>query len=335
MKINLGEVLSKAWQITWKFKVLWIFGILAGCSAANNNRFNYNFNNSRWTQQGQVPDFFQQFQGINPTQLLTAFWNHYAGLFMFGLVLLCGLWLVFYFLGVIGKTGLILGVGQADGGADRLNFGELWRGSLPYFWRMFWINILAGLPFFIIFVVMIGGLLAAGFWTYSNQTTGGGLAAAIIGMLGVFLGGLCVLSILSIIIGMIVEQAQNAIVLENLSLGDGVRRGWKVFKSGLVTIIVIAIILGVIGFVIGLLFAIPAFLIAIPAGIAFAAGGGRNIAMVLILAFGCFLIYLPFLLLLNGIMTSYIQSIWTLTYRRLTVVPDVAVPIVEALPPAA
>ena len=28
--MNYGEVLSRAWQIIWKYKVLWIFGILAG-----------------------------------------------------------------------------------------------------------------------------------------------------------------------------------------------------------------------------------------------------------------------------------------------------------------
>src|SRR5258705_13309597 len=32
MNFNFGEVLSRAWQIVWKHKVLWIFGIFAGCS---------------------------------------------------------------------------------------------------------------------------------------------------------------------------------------------------------------------------------------------------------------------------------------------------------------
>jgi len=32
MNFNFGEVLTRAWQITWKYKVLWIFGILAGCT---------------------------------------------------------------------------------------------------------------------------------------------------------------------------------------------------------------------------------------------------------------------------------------------------------------
>ena len=29
MKFDFGEVLSRAWQITWKYKVLWIFDLLS------------------------------------------------------------------------------------------------------------------------------------------------------------------------------------------------------------------------------------------------------------------------------------------------------------------
>jgi hypothetical protein len=32
--IDLGEIITKSWKITWKFKVLWIFGILSGCVPA-------------------------------------------------------------------------------------------------------------------------------------------------------------------------------------------------------------------------------------------------------------------------------------------------------------
>ncbi len=42
--MDYGEVLSKAWKIAWKFKVLWIFGILASCGQSRGG--NFNFNNS-------------------------------------------------------------------------------------------------------------------------------------------------------------------------------------------------------------------------------------------------------------------------------------------------
>ena len=30
--MDFSEVLGKAWRIIWKHKVLWIFGIFAGCA---------------------------------------------------------------------------------------------------------------------------------------------------------------------------------------------------------------------------------------------------------------------------------------------------------------
>jgi len=33
--MDFGEILSKAWKTIWKHKILWLFGLLAGCSAAS------------------------------------------------------------------------------------------------------------------------------------------------------------------------------------------------------------------------------------------------------------------------------------------------------------
>lgn len=326
MKVDIGEVLSKAWKIIWKFKVLWIFGILAGCSAANGNRFNYNFNNRTFNNSNQLPDFFQRFNGLRPERIMEQIWGHYSGVIIGVFSLLCCLWLIFYILGVIGRVGLIKGAGMADGGAERLSFGELWTGSLPYFWRMFGLNLLIGVPFAIIFILVVGGVLAAGFWTYTNNPQGGGAVAAIIGLIGLFFGLVCIISILGMIIGMIVEQAQNAIVLENLGVFAGLSRGWKVFKSAFLTILVMAIILGVLGWLAGLLFAIPAFVIAAPVAASLIAGAERARTLMFLIAGGCFVLYLPVLLVLNGILISYTQSVWTLVYRRLTIVPASAAP---------
>lgn len=332
MKINIGEVLSKAWQIIWKFKVLWIFGILAGCSGANRSSFNYNFNNRSFNNSGQLPDFFRRFQYMAPGQFFQNIWVQFSGIILGVLFALFCLWLVFFVLGLIGRVGLIKGAGQADAGAERLSFAELWTGSTPYFWRMFGLNLLVGLPFFILFVVLVGGTVFAGYWTYMHSAQAGSstAAAAVLGIIGLVFGGICVISILSILVNMIVEQARNAIVLENLGVFAGLGRGWRVFKSAVLTIIVMAVILGLIGWVIGLLFAIPAFVIAIPVAAAVMAGAQRAMTLMWVIAAGCFLLYLPVLLVLNGILISYTQSVWTLVYRRLTAAPAPAV--VEVVP---
>ena len=38
--MDIGDVLSQSWKIIWKHKVLWIFGLLAGCGTASTSTGN-------------------------------------------------------------------------------------------------------------------------------------------------------------------------------------------------------------------------------------------------------------------------------------------------------
>jgi hypothetical protein len=329
--IDMGEILIKAWKITWKFKVLWIFGILAGC-ASNRGSFNNGFNNgsnTRWTQNwnnGNLPEPFRRFQDMNPQQAVNSFLGQYWGIIAAAILLLCVLWFFFYFLGVMGKTGLIKGASKADAGAERLGFGELWGESLPYFWRMFFLSLLVGLPFFIITVVLLvvffAGLAVLIFNGEAGGTNSTRLVGGLFAALAIFIPAICCLSIVSIIVNMIVEQAKNAMVVENTGVLESLRRGWNVFKRNFLTIILISIILGVLGTIVGLIVAIPLLLALAPALgsiVLLAAGSSQAVALApLAIAGVCFLVYLPVMLVVGGIEQTYIQSALTLTYLRLT-----------------
>ncbi len=336
MKINLSEILTKAWQITWKFKVLWIFGILAGC-AGGSNRFSYSGGSSNGSGSGgngsseQLPEAFRQFENMRPMDAVSQFTGQYMGIIVAVILLLCVLWLLFFFLGVMGKTGLIKGTNKADTGTENLHFGELWGESTPYFWRIFGLRLLIGLPIFLVVVILLVGMGFAGFSAYSGGASGGGLSAIIIGMLGIFVAVMCVVGIASIVISMIQEQAENAIVLEDLGVLPGLSRGWQVLKSNLLSIIVISLILVVMGGVIGFLMALPLLAILLPVGLTVAATGAKSIVLPLIIGGGCLLVYLPVLFLLSGILQTYTQAALTLTYRRITApVLPVEPPILDA-----
>jgi hypothetical protein len=125
----------------------------------------------------------------------------------------------------------------------------------------------------------------------------------------------------------VIEQASIAIVLENLGVGDGLRRGWEVVRANIGTMILMALILFIGSAVVGIVLAIPLIVAVVPLVIGSAAGVERA---PLLTAGICCAIYLPILLLLNGILTAYIQSAWTLTYMRLTKPQDNAPVILEA-----
>jgi hypothetical protein len=309
MNFNFGEVLTRAWQIIWKHKVLWIFGILAGCGS-NGTNFNYTVNQGDFGQAPNMPpQAFHWFQTIQ---------DHITAIIAVTLTVLCLFWIIAIFLNTIGKIGLIRGTVQADGGAEKLVFGELFSGSIPYFWRIFGLNLIFLIPVFILTIIVI----VIAFGSVFSSIGGGDRAAfGILAMLPFFFGCMCLFIPVMFVVGMIFRQAENAIVLDDLGVLPALSRGWQVFKSNLGPIIVMTIILVVIGFMLAFVIAIPIMIIVFPSMIAFFASGGRSSAPLILMGI-CTCLFVPVGLTLRGIITSYTQSAWTLTYLRLTQKPE-------------
>ena len=301
MNFNFGEILTRAWQITWKYKVLWIFGILAGCSqgsgggSGGGSNSGYRAGPSDQNLPPELKNFFYQMQDF-------VGWVE-ANLFLFiaiGVIVFLLLMVLFIFLGTIGRVGLIKGAYEAELGAERLSFGELFSASLPYFWRVFGLSFLIGLAFFLLLMplVLLGVLTA-------------GIAFMCI------LPLICLLIPVGMVVSIIIEQANRAIVLEDMSMFDGLKRGFEVARANVGPLLVMALILFGIQLVLGILIALPIFIIVFPSVIAFAAGEAQSFTP-LYIALACICLYAPVSWLLNGILTTYTQSAWTLTYLQVT-----------------
>lgn len=313
MNFNFGEILTRAWQIVWKNRVLWIFGILASCG-----RGGANFNSSSGRGDGGFgtpSDFPPQMR-----QLMQTIQENLTAFIAITVALVCIIWIITIFLSTIGKIGLIRGTSQVDGGAEGLIFGQLFSESTPYFWRMFGLSLIATIPFAILATAIIAAGLA--FLILIPVGSGSDTPSVIgLGLIPLLIGCFCLLIPISIVINLIVRQAENAIVLEGMSVLPAVSRGWDVFRKNLGPIIIMAIILAVIGFAVGFIIAIPVFIVVLPAIIAFAAGEAQNWTP-LAIAGVCICLYIPISLLLNGIAVAYTESAWTLTYLRLTRLQD-------------
>lgn len=303
MTFNFGEVLTRAWQITWKYKVLWIFGILAGCTrgGGGGGGGNSNVNYSMGPSDTNIPPELQQLANRMEEFAHWAAANWWIFI-VIGLVVLL-LILISIFLGTIGRIGLIKGSYEAELGAASLAFGELFSTSIPYFWRVFGLSFLIFLAFLVILLPLFAmGILTAG------------------------IGFLCLLPLICILIpvgwavNIIVEQADRAIVLEDLGLFDGLKRGWEVSKSNVGPLVIMALILFGITLVLGIVIALPIIIIVFPTVFALVMGQGNSLTPVYV-ALACICLYVPIAWLLNGILSTYIHSAWTLTYMRLTQKP--------------
>jgi hypothetical protein len=304
--MDYGEVLGRAWRIVWKYKVLWIFGIFAGCSRGGGGGGGGGNSGTRFNVPGSAPspqsEQFQQFFIQANNWIASHLWV--VALFV---IVLLAIIIVSILLGTIGRIGLIKGTIQGDADVERLGFGELWTESLPFFWRIFLLSLLVGLAFLVILLpAILIGVLSGG-----------------VGFL-CFIPLICILVPLAIVAGLVVQQAELAIVVENLGIMAGLQRGWDVLRQHLGPVLLIWLILAVIAVAVGVAIALPVLIVVLPATIAFAisasaAGGSSNLSFTpLIVAGLCFVAYLPVLWVLNGILSAYLQSAWTLTYLRLT-----------------
>jgi hypothetical protein len=299
--MDFGYVLKRGWEIIWKFKVLWIFGILASCgqasgSSASNSGYRFSYHDTNISP--QVEQFFNR---LNPA-IITI-------LAIIAIVVSIVLVILIVLLGTVGKVGLIRGTVKAEQGAERLTFGELWRDGLTYFWRVFGLNLLIGLVImFALLALFVLGIILT------------------IGTLGIFL--VCLIPLLCLlvpvmwVVSVIIEQANVALVVENLSITEAIKRGWQVAWNNIVTMLVMSLILilgvSIIG---GVLIGLPLLVVAAPAAVGAATGTTEAIRNGLLVSGLLFIVYLPVLLLLSGILQSYTSSAWTLTYLRLTTKP--------------
>jgi len=307
MNFNFGEVLTRAWQIIWKHKVLWIFGILAGCGQGGGGG-NGGGGNTGFDTQGQnlPPQVMRWFQAIE---------QNYQTYVAIGIALICMIWIITVFLSTIGKVGLIHGTSQADANVEKLIFGQLFSESTPYFWRVLGLSIILGLP---VFVLAVGVAAFAVLAVVGVAGSGSGNEPlAVLGIIPLVIGCVCLLVPVMFVLKMIFRQAERAVVLEDLAVLPSLSRGWEVFRANLAPIIIMAIILAIIGFVAGLIISIPVFLVVFPTIFAFALGQGETYSPLVFMAV-CLCIYIPIALVLQGIMTAYIESAWTLTYMQLT-----------------
>ena len=295
--MDFGEVLSKAWKIVWKHKVLWIFGILASCSNASGGM---NSSSSYQSKDMQLPSGFENFFTQTPEWQLIL-----IGIVIFLVILL--LVLLAVFLGTIGRIGLIRGTQQADKEIEtRLVFGELFKGSMPYFWRVFLLNLLVGLfIFFAIFILIVVGVLGA-------------VASLGIGLICI-IPLICLLIPLIWIVSIVTEQSSIAIVIEDMGVMDGLKRGWEIVKqnAGVMALMWLILVLGVSG-IGGLIISLPLVITIVTAVIPLILGSEEVVQSSLILAGICFVGYLPVLIVLSGILRSFVESAWTLTFMRLT-----------------
>jgi hypothetical protein len=316
--MDYGEILTKAWKIIWKHKILWLFGLLASCGALNTMNSGGGGGGGASSASSQA-NFWQgngtgapllravpggAFQGLwqNLVEVPVGVWISIAILavltiFIFALVLS----ILFFFLGTLGTVGVIKGTSMADSAdpnAKPLSFGKIFKALKPSYWKVFLLHIgyrVAGaivlLMFFlpmILFMVFTCGL------------------------------GLILLIPIFWFIHQMLIFTTVAIIEEKLTVFDAIERAWQLITESLGQVVLMFLILTIGQFFVGLVIGLPLFTLPfLPSIISLLVTGGEVTVAGLVISLILFLLFIPIFVVLTGIFQAYILASWTLTFRRL------------------
>ena len=218
--MDFGEVLTRTWQITWRYKGLWVLGLLAGCGTGGGG----GSGGGSPASTGTGPQSYGQIEQVIG-QIPVWVWMLVA---VSALILI----LVFFVLGVIGTGGLIAGFRQADEGKD-ISLGQALRLGTRYFWRLLGCRLL----------LLLLGIVAAAL-----------IFVAAIGSLGICLVPiLCIGLPAAFLLGVYVSLAQISLIDDDQRTLGSFGRGWEVLRNKPGPVLLMGLILLGGGLVIGLI----------------------------------------------------------------------------------
>lgn len=288
--MDIGEVLTVSVRKFWKFKVFWLLGGLAVIIS------------SAYLPVSQLTSL-PYAQTLFP-DLLGGTEEWVFEVLSFALLIAVSLVSIPFFMA--GVLGITVGVARAEKETtDGFSFMELLRGSLPFFWRALGVRVV----FILGVMIFVAPVMVLVFLT-SVFTMGVGLLC----LFPLFL----LLIPVSYAVYSLMELAETAVVVDDLSVFAAISKTWGLFKANFWMVLLMALLVylgvGLLGMFFILPFILPLYLpfFSVFMESPFAA---RNI---LLFSMACMCIATPFYALAQGVMLALQKTAWAQTYLALS-----------------
>lgn len=326
--MNYGELISRAAQIAWRYKFLWIFGILMalcgqGSGGGPNFQMNYRTSAPFDTETGfpEFPGYFPEPLGDTPIAVYIA--GAIVVALLFGLI-----WVI---VGAIGRSALIKAVARIEAG-ETVTLAESWRDGLAHAVPVGLLQAILYSPLLILMLIAAVVILTQFFPFFARmfeempRFEGEGpppmmteFFAFFPLFFGLVCGTICLAWIIQLVAGLFTIFGSRAIVLEKMGLGASFGRSWALFRQNLGPTIILAIIIFLVGFIIGIAVAIPAAAIMFPVMFStmpdlFSETGPSVSTFILLGAVGVLVWLIAGVI--GGIAQVFIEALWTLAYQQ-------------------
>ncbi|MFH1736495.1 MAG: hypothetical protein ABH838_01210 [Actinomycetota bacterium] len=315
MQLDYLGVLKRAAEITWKYKFLWVLGILIALASGGGNpgsSANYQFSGSDTSQ---------------ASSSLGSMVNAYLALILFIVVIIAILGFIVWILSVMANAGLIGSVAKIQKG-EKTSLSDAFGIGARSFFRMLGAIILGGLLGligFIEFLVSLGSVIVAavgaGMMLSNDQTMIFGVFCLVaLILIGVFLLIVVIAGIVAkaITVAVIEIFAFRFLVIKRTKVVESIREAMKLIGSRTSQTIVMYLLLMLVSVIAGVILLIPGLLLFMLAFPVLVAGAmAKNVGIILISV--ALFIFMGFVMVfLNGILQTYMSTAWTLAFLQLT-----------------
>jgi hypothetical protein len=366
------KILKRAWHILWSYRALWVFGLIlamagAGSSGSNGSNSSSRYEaNSQSSQQQPLPeDMGEAFK--QATQEMGKAFNE--GLDAVGiprgdvntLIVIAVVFIIFcMILGLVvtvaryvAETAVIRMVDDYENTGTKMTIREGFRiGWSRTSWRLFLINLLVNLPLILGMILLLAGI---GMAIFQSMTRGFQTPAAfvIVALVAIMFLVIFVVAIVTIFLGLLRHFFWRACALENLTVGESLRRGFQMARQNWKNIGIMWLVMIGLG-IVWMIVSVIAFVLTLPVVAVTAVAGALVAALPALLTGGLTSLFLngwlPWIvgglfvlplffmiafspwLLLQGWQTVFTSTVWTLVYRELKALPALTPRAVDETP---
>jgi MFS family permease len=279
--MNYGRIVNRSFEIAWRYKSLWIFGLFASGGMGN-----FNFN----VPTRDITDFSGgDFRFFDIPQEIYA-------MFMLSMVMVG---LAFFVASIIAEAAVTDSVNRIERGGI-YKFADAFSTAIDFFWRLLGLA-LVGIFGMIVPMFILALIAGIGFGIHTAL----GILSLLVIIPAMIFWVFTVFNILTL--------TQRVIIVRNTTIGNGLEEAYHLFKSRFSDLVVIFLIF--IAFTIG--FGIASAIIWFMFGLPVAALGLAADLNPIAAFFGALVAGLPISLVVGGFLGVFYNSLYTLTYFEL------------------
>ncbi|HBU06971.1 MAG TPA: hypothetical protein DEB09_02715 [Candidatus Magasanikbacteria bacterium] len=301
------EAITHSWQLVWKHKMLWLFGLFAaflGQMGLMDLLTKVSFASSKYTYPSWVswPQVMQDLvSGMGFFSLSIDGWTWLVWL----ILILLGLCITTVVVAVVSQGALIDACAQSAKDKGLPSVSQAWHVGVKHFWPLFVLNLLKK-------IVMAGLAGAVGYsvLNFVLQSSGWGFL--------LFL----VLFLLSVLVGLVlsflVVYAAGYVVIEKYNFKEAVEAAWMLFIEHWLVSIEVGLLVLFLNILLGIVVFLGFWILFLPVAVVwFISVFTANSALWISGLLAGILIFLVFVVWVGSIFSAFVTSIWTYLFMKM------------------